>query len=361
LNSPISEPGHGCSNRHCALIFNPVSGSEDPNTRRRSLHELADRAGLTLFETDATVGAAPATIAALAAGATRVLVAGGDGTVAEVAGVLAGTGVSLGVIPGGTGNLLALNLGLPTHLAEAIRAGLEAEAFPTDVGRANGKMFVVNAGIGFDAHIIHEADRKLKQRFGPLAYFLAAWRHRLRSRTSYTVTIDGQRLRRRAHMIMIANLGRVTGGVELIPGSAPEGGELQVGILSARGLPNLTRVALSAVLGNKQRKNLLEIRSGRHIRIEAARPQPIQFDGNDAGTARVLEISIEPGALQLVRPALVKGEPAPPPPFPRAVRDVKRWLVPAVGVCAVIAVWGAVALRNRGRSSDVPAKEDLDG
>lgn len=326
-----------CNLERVAFIFNPASGGADLATRRAELEALARAAGLTceLVETDRQAGAGPLAREALADGMERVIVSGGDGSVTEAAGALAGTKVALAVVPGGTGNLLALNLGLPTDPAEAVRQALTGEAYPTDVGRANGTVFLLMAGMGADAQMILDADRQLKNRFGPLAYFVAGWRSRHRTRTTYTITIDGRRIRRRAHTVLVANLGRVTGGVELVPGAAPEGGSLQVAILRARGLRSLAQVIVAAVLGNSQSRSLLEVRRGRKIRIETARPQPVQLDGNEAGHATVLEIAVEPGALQLVRPALPSGEPAPAPPLPAAIRGVRTWAPLLVGTMGV--------------------------
>lgn len=292
-----------CAPERVALIFNPASGTGDGEARREKLQALAREAGLTceLAETDVDRGAAPLAERALAEGMERVLVSGGDGSVMEAAGILAGSDTALAVIPGGTGNLLALNLELPTDAGEAMKLALTGEAVPTDVGRANGQVFLIMAGIGADGRMIREADRELKKRLGPLAYFVAAWHSIGRSRISYRITIDGRRIRRRAHTVMVANLGRVTGGVELVPDADPTSGRLQVAILRARGPWDLAKVALNAVLRRPQSQNLLEIRHGREVLIETRRPQPVQVDGNEAGTMRRLHVTIDPGALRIVR------------------------------------------------------------
>lgn len=347
-----------CDLRRVAFIFNPASGSEDVETRRARLTALAREAGLRcdLIETDEYRGAGPLAREALARGVERVLVSGGDGSVMEAAGALAGTGVALAVIPGGTGNLLAMNLGIPTDPTEAMRCALTGKAYPMDVGRANGTVFLIMAGMGADAQMIRDADRELKNRLGPLAYFAAAWRSRARTRSSYTITVDGRRIRRRAHTVLVANLGRVTGGVELVPGAAPEGGSLQVAVLRARGLWNLSQVALAAVLGSGQSRGLLEVRRGRKIRIETARPQPVQLDGNESGQTTVLEIEVEPGALQLVRPALPSGQSAPPPALPAALSRMRSWAPPALAVAGMLVA--AYVVWRRGRTGKGSAMID---
>lgn len=293
-----------CNLEKVALIYNPASGVGAPGSRRSLLEGLARDAGLScgLTETHVEHGATPLAEQAVAEGMERVLVWGGDGSVAEAAAVLAGTPTALAVLPAGTGNLLALNLGLPLDPYSAMELALRGEPRPTDVGRANGQVFLIMAGMGVDAEMIRDSDRTLKDRVGFLAYFVAAARHLGQPRRRYTITIDGRRIRRNAQTVLIANLGRVTGGLELVPGASPEDGRLQVGILRARTTADFLRLAWHTLRGRAQEDPLFEIYSGREITIETNLPQPVQIDGNDAGVTRKLVVEIEPGALQLVRP-----------------------------------------------------------
>jgi hypothetical protein len=95
-------------------------------------------------------------------------------------------------------------------------------------------------------------------------------------------------------------------------------------------------VALTALLGTAQSRSLFEVHRGRKIRIETARPQPVQLDGNEARPTAVLEILVEPGALQLVRPALPKGELPPAPPLPAAVAAARVWGPVALGAAGMV-------------------------
>jgi YegS/Rv2252/BmrU family lipid kinase len=329
-----------CDLERVGIIFNPASGTEDLETRRAKLEELAHEAGLrcALVETDIDRGAAPLAKEAVADGMQRVIVSGGDGSVSEAADALTGTDTALAVLPGGTGNLLAINLGLPLDAKEAMELALHGEARPMDVGRANGQVFLIMAGIGADARMIRDADRELKNRLGPLAYFVAACRNLGRPRLGYTITIDGNRFRRYAHTVMVANLGRVTGGVELVPGTSPESGTLEVAILRARTLWDLGKVAAGAIMGRIRSDNLLEIQHGRNVIIQTRRPQPVQIDGNEAGSTNRLEIHVEPGALKLVRPPAAELEPATAVPQQVSEAVTRSWApVLAVGVLAGLA------------------------
>lgn len=281
-----------------------MSGPQGVGSRRARLEQLARAAGLEceLAETDESEGARPLARRALEDGVERVLVSGGDGTVAEAAEVLAGTDVVLAVVPGGTGNLLAANFGMPLDVAAAIRLGMTGAPRRIDVGRANGHVFLIVAGMGADARMIRDAGREQKRRFGALAYFIAALRNLGRPMGRYRITIDGVRISRRAQTVLVANLGKITGGLELIPGADPLDGMLDVAIVRTRTLRDALMVGLRTLAGKHQNDNLTEIRHGKHVLIETSTPQPAEIDGNDLGSTRRLEVFVDPGALRLVVP-----------------------------------------------------------
>lgn len=289
--------------RRIAVIFNPVSGTGDPKVREERLRTFTRDAGLTcdLAETDREEGAVPLARRALADGMERVLVSGGDGSVTEAAGVLAGTETALAVLPGGTGNLLAINLNIPTDPEAAVRLALTGEPRPIDIGRANGQVFLILAGMGADARMIQDADRDLKRRLGFLAYFMTAWRNLGKPRVRYTITIDGKTLRRHAQTVLIANLGRIQGGFEFVPGTDPDDGLLEVAILRTRHFRDLVTLVLRKLMGLHHTTDLMEVHRGRHIVVQTYRPQPVQLDGNEAGSTRRLEVKVEPGALRFIR------------------------------------------------------------
>lgn len=320
-----------------ALIYNPASGVGAPGARRHLVEELVRNAGLEcgLTETDIEHGAIPPAEQAVRDGIERVLVWGGDGSVAEAAAVLTGTPVALAVLPAGTGNLLALNLGLPLDPSDAMKLALTGSPLPTDVGRANGRVFLIMAGLGVDGRMIRDSDRALKDRVGFLAYFVAAARHLGRPRRRYTVTIDGMRIRRHAQTVLVANLGRVTGGLELVPGADPESGRLQVAILRARTLSDFAHLAWSALRGKVKSDSLLEVHPGREILIETDRPQPVQIDGNEAGSTRRLSVTIEPGALHMVRPEWNASQVPLESLLPVSPRKIWPWVAVGVAVAGV--------------------------
>jgi diacylglycerol kinase family enzyme len=272
----------------------------------------------------------------------------------EAAGALAGTGVALAVLPGGTGNLLSLNMGLPADADVAMQVALTGEVRPMDVGRADGTVFLMMAGMGMDAEMIRDADRELKDRLGVLAYFVAALRNIRRPPLRYSITIDGRRFQRRAQTVIVANLGRITGGVTLVPDADPEDGQLEVAILRARSVWDLGVVAWRALLGQLRGEPLLEVHRGREIVIETRTPQPVQLDGNETAPTTRLEVHIEPGALRLVRAPDAAKADAIGTAIPAATLSQGRRLTASALVlgsgAAVLLSWRARTVRERGHN-----------
>jgi diacylglycerol kinase (ATP) len=293
-----------CDRERVAFIFNPASGQGDARARQTQAERLLRRAGLDcgLTHTRHDHGAGPLAREAVEAGIKRVLVSGGDGSVMEAAGALVGTDVALGIVPGGTGNLFALNLGIPADMEPAVRLALTGRPTAIDVGSLNGTAFVLMAGMGWDAQMIQDADRNLKNRLGVLAYFWAALRNLRHPSVIYQIQIDGRTLRRRAKSVLIANVGRITGGLQLIPDTHPRDGLLDVAVLRAESLWDLAGLLWSALRGKMREDPRLETFRGREILIETARPQPLQIDGNEAGETDRAEIRVLEQALNVVLP-----------------------------------------------------------
>ncbi|KIF04815.1 diacylglycerol kinase, partial [Streptomyces sp. RSD-27] len=171
-----------------------------------------------------------------------VVACGGDGTVRACADVLAHTGIPLAVVPCGTGNLLAHNLSLPADPCAALEAALCGETTRIDVGRVRGDgqrpvRFTVMAGAGFDAAMVADASERVKRRLGWAAYALSAVRHLGDPRMRLTIRLDlGPVQERRARMVVIGNVGRLQGGLPLLPDARPDNGRLQVVLLDPRGV-----------------------------------------------------------------------------------------------------------------------------
>jgi YegS/Rv2252/BmrU family lipid kinase len=229
-----------------------------------------------------------------------VLASGGDGTVTACAEGVAGSGVPLAVLPAGTGNLLARNLGLPLALDQALAVALTGRDRRLDMGNANGHPFVAMAGIGFDAMLLDSTGEPLKKRLGWLAYAVSALRH-LRARpVRATLRADGgQALRRRASGIIVGNVGALQGGLALLPGAEPDDGVLDLMVLTARGWSGWLALAID-VMARRTRTGRVARSEFRELRVQLDRPQLWELDGEVMGMTRELVVVVQPGQL-LVR------------------------------------------------------------
>jgi YegS/Rv2252/BmrU family lipid kinase len=291
--------------RSVVAIFNPVSGQGAAPDRRAQLETALAAAGAR-FEVHETQPDAPATELAREAvseGADLVLACGGDGTVMEAATGLVGQHAALGIVPAGTGNLFALNLQIPTAIPDAVHAALNGERRSLDVGRRGDATMVMMAGIGWDAHMVRDASRELKNRIGMLAYFWAAIRNLRRPPERFMIELDDRPpFYQKAKSILVANLGRITGGLLVVPDADPSDGYLDVAVITAETLFCFAGLCASTLFRRLPEDPRVTFHRVRRVRITARHPQAIQFDGNDMGSDRVLELEVVPGALQVMVP-----------------------------------------------------------
>ncbi len=240
---------------------------------------------------------------AMEQGAELVVVWGGDGMVQRCIDALAGSAPALAVIPAGTANLLATNLGIPIDIAEAVRIAVGGRRVPLDVGTINGERFAVMAGVGFDALMIRDADAGLKDRVGKLAYVitgaknLRAEQFRARVKVDRVTWFDGE-----ASSVLIGNVGTVMGGIEAFDQARPDDGVLEIGVVTADGLIEWARTLTRAAVGTTARSPFVETTSGKRIRIRLDRTMPYELDGGDRTAARKLAIDVEPAAITVCVP-----------------------------------------------------------
>jgi diacylglycerol kinase family enzyme len=238
--------------------------------------------------------------AAVESGADLVLVGGGDGTVTACAGGVAGSGIPLGVLPVGTGNLFARNLGLPLHLEQALDVALDGAQRRVDVGVANGRPFIVMAGLGFDAEMIAGASEELKKRAGWGAYALSAVRHLWDLPTRVVLRADGgPPMRRWASGVIVGNVGSLPGHLRLLPDAVPDDGVLDAAVLTAWGVIGWLGLVADVVL-LRRKTALLTRLPFRELSITSRRARPWEIDGDVMGSALQLTVSVRPGSL-LVR------------------------------------------------------------
>jgi len=277
-----------------AAVINPAKF--DPDELRQAISDRAPSEVRYLLTTEQDPGAGQAR-QAVADGAELVLACGGDGTVTACAGALAGTGVAMAVLPDGTGNLLARNLGIPLELSDALEVAFGGGDRQLDVLAAGDLRFLVMAGLGFDAMLIRHTDERLKRRLGWLAYLggfvRAVKRHRA---VRYEIRLDDQPpLRRRAIGVLVGNVGQLEAGITLLPAAAPDDGKLDVIVLAPRTALDWPVLA-GRILRNSPARQA-DVLSGCRVRITAAKPVPFEYDGDYVGERTELDVTVMPGAL----------------------------------------------------------------
>lgn len=290
-----------------AVIFNPVTGAKDPSERRNGVKEALDRAGMSplwLETTEEDAGEKMLTRALSEKDLDMVLVSGGDGTVMACVSALAGTQVPLAVLPGGTGNLLALNLDIPLDLEAAIDVALKGERHRIDVCRTRQGCYAIMAGVGFDAAMLRDANPALKTRIGALAYVFSALKHLRDDAVRFELALDGKHVASgAAHCILIGNLGRLQMGLEVIPAADPHDGTLDVAVIRAGTIATWLLVVLRVLRG--RRRNDARVKTFRAARVEVTtdRALPVELDGDVFGETDELVVEVVPSALTVCVPA----------------------------------------------------------
>lgn len=330
-----------------AVVMNP-SKHDDPEQFRERLRTIAERlAGLELDFHDTTredPGHGQAA-QALADGADLVIAAGGDGTVREVASALAHSGARMAILPVGTGNLLARNLDIPLDdLEKALRVALLGGDSMVDMGwmrigdssaeisSTEKKAFLVIAGVGADAEVIGATDPRMKRRIGWPAYVVAGldkivgrtFSARITTPSGHSVDVD-------ARTVLIGNVGRLPGGIVLMPDATADNHRLDVLVLSWRGAAGLSQIIARLVqpaLNPKPQLSTMEQALTTSVSVVTSKPQRVQLDGDTEGRATHLLAEVDPGALIMRTPSSVAD---------RAVETEKQQVGPHVTESGTIA------------------------
>lgn len=229
---------------------------------------------------------------------------GGDGTAVEVLGALAHTGFPIGILPGGTGNLLARAIGLPMNIPLAVRALLSGDEALIDLGRlSDGSFFAIGAGVGIDAEMIAGTSRKRKRHAGVLAYVAVGAAKVLgRQRFSARVTVDGKTITRQASVVLIANFGVLLNGlVTLGDRIRRDDGKLDVCIFDPATFADVIRISRKLLFRQFSTDSAMTYAQGSHIIVETDPPLAAQADG-ELIASRPLEASVEPLAARLLVP-----------------------------------------------------------
>ncbi len=243
---------------------------------------------------------------ALKQGAELVFAWGGDGMVQRCVDVLAGTEVRLAILPAGTANLFATNLGIPKDIEGAVEIGLRGARRKLDVGRFNGEHFAVMAGAGFDAAMIRDAgDGGLKERFGRAAYVWTGSEN-LRSKPfDAEITVDGAGwYQGKASCVLFGNVGKLFGGIDVFEDAQPDDGQLEVGVVTADGLLEWGRMIARVAVGAADKSPFTQATKARRtVKVKLSRKIRYELDGGDRTKVKAFKVNVEPGAITVCVPS----------------------------------------------------------
>ncbi len=251
------------------------------------------------------------------AGLDVAVVAGGDGSLNRVIQILAHTPTALGVIPTGTANVWARDVGIPLDIPGATSVLLRGQTLQADLGQANERYFLAIAGVGFDAAVTSVVRPAVKRRLGMLAYVIAATVEAFRLRGEEAIlSLDDRTIRRRILMVAACNTRLYGGVLRMAPEAVLDDGLLDVPIFYGRGIRTKFRHTIMAFLGLHRRDPEVEFLQTSLLRVESRNPLPVQVDGDYLGTTPV-EFLAAPGALRVIVP------PGPHPQFRFQVSDFR--------------------------------------
>jgi diacylglycerol kinase (ATP) len=300
------------------VIFNPTAGARDVHCELKRVASYLEDSGwhLTLRETRGRGDATTFAREAAATGLRVVFVVGGDGTINEAVNGMVGSEVALGLLPSGTGNVWALELGLPIPspvrwhpLLGAAKALLAGQVRRVDVGRSGERHFLLWTGVGLDAAVTEQIEPKTRaqKRLGTLSYAIAA---ALVAKdfagTRVVVNVDGRKAHARALLIVVSNT-QLYGRILRIASQARlDDGLLDVCIFKGFGFPAAGRHALRVLAGQHLHDPQVVYHQGRRVSISSARPLAVQMDGDPVGYTPIT-LEIVPRALNIIVPAHAPG------------------------------------------------------
>lgn len=296
--------------KRCAIVVNPTKIPDWAAFRRHVEFDCRQNGWVPMFlETSADDPGRGMVRAAIEAKVDLVLVAGGDGTVRVVCSELSGTDIPLGVLPSGTGNLLARNLNVPLDESQALEVVFHGARKRIDLVEVviddadTPEHIAVMAGLGLDARIMSGTDDGLKKVIGPAAYVVAAGDAATLPSFDVTVQVDEtEAFERHAGLVIVGNVGNLQGNVQLLPDARFDDGLLDLFVASPGSLADWVRITTSVILPVPEASEI-DRGQGRTVLIECREPVEYQLDGDAAGECRTLRARVVPKTLTVMVPS----------------------------------------------------------
>lgn len=281
------------------VILNPAANSDRARRWRTRVDDLAQNCQIC---TTSRRGEAE-TLArnAAAEGFTKIVAAGGDGTINEVVNGLAGTPAMLGLLPMGTVNVFAMELGLPSHdLASCWRIIEGNSTRVVDLPSANGKHFVQLGGVGLDAQAVKETSASLKQNFGPLSYLISAAQIAARQPPSLSIESE-EHGKMEGSFVLIGNGRRYGGPFPFFKRAVLDDGLLDVVAFKHLGYFEIIRYLQEVFFNSEIRAPDIEYFQTKRLCVSSDEEVPVELDGELVGTCPV-EFRIEQKSLRVLAP-----------------------------------------------------------
>jgi YegS/Rv2252/BmrU family lipid kinase len=237
-----------------------------------------------------------------------LVVWGGDGMVQRTLDTIAetknGADTPVGIIPAGTANLLATNLGIPADLPGAVQVAFHGTPRTLDLGVFNGEHFAVMAGIGFDGAMIRDADGKLKDRMGKLAYVWTGMRHVNGEAPKAKIRVDGTPwFNDEASCVLVGNVSTITGGIRAFDDAKPDDGWLDVGVSTAQGAAQWARTLGRMAVGRSDGSPFVRMTRAKEIEVKLKEPMEYELDGGARKAVQRIRVSVAPAAVRICVPS----------------------------------------------------------
>ena len=288
------------------VVVNPVAGRAKAGTIIDTLQrQLKSSQGqLEFYETKREEPVGDIVQQAIEDGVERVYAVGGDGTVSEVVDGMALSGIPLGIIPAGTGNVVAQELGIPLNFDKACQMLASTSAVKeVDAIQVGEQFFILAVGTGIDAQVMESVSRERKRRYGPAAYAWSTMKVILGMQPRrFTIIADGKPFQTRAAVVLLSNVGTLTRPLRWGPDIKPDDGRIDINIIRGKHMLDYLLTAYDVLPGGPRRTaHIRRLHASESVLVYADETLRVQGDGDLIGQTP-LEARVVPGAIRVLVP-----------------------------------------------------------